>query len=340
MQSASLRRFCLWTLACLTGVASAQAGVLETVKQKGFVQCGVSQGLPGFSSADDRGRWTGLDVDFCRAVAAAIFGDAGKVKFTPLSTKERFTALQTGEIDVLSRNSTWTLSRDTALGLTFAGVLYYDGQGFLTHKKLNVKSSLELSGATFCTQTGTTTELNLADYFGAHGLKYEVVTFEKADEAIRAYQAMRCDAFTSDMSQLYSERLKLAAADDHVILNELISKEPLGPMVRQGDDAWFKVIRWTLFALIDAEELGVNSENVDAMFNSPKPEARRLLGAEGNFGEKLGLDRRWARNIIKLVGNYGQIYDRNVGKNSPLKIKRGANRLWNRGGILYAPPIR
>lgn len=340
MLSTRLLSFYLCALALGAAATDARAGVLDAVKQKGFVQCGVSQGLPGFSSADDRGRWTGLDVDFCRAVAAAIFGDAEKVKFTPLSTKERFTALQTGEIDVLSRNSTWTLSRDTALGLTFAGVLYYDGQGFLAHKKLNVKSALELSGATLCTQTGTTSELNLADYFGANGLKYEVVTFEKADEAIRAYQAMRCDAFTSDMSQLYSERLKLSAADDHVILNELVSKEPLGPMVRQGDDAWFKVIRWILFALIDAEELGVDSSNVDNLLNSPKPEVRRLLGAEGNFGERLGLGQDWARNIVKLVGNYGQIYDRNVGADSALKIERGVNRLWNRGGILYAPPIR
>jgi general L-amino acid transport system substrate-binding protein len=326
-------------IACAAST-EARAGILDSVKQKGFVQCGVSQGLPGFSGADDKGQWTGLDVDFCRAVAAAIFGDPEKVKFTPLSAKERFTALQTGEIDVLSRNSTWTLSRDTSLGLTFTGTLYYDGQGFMAHKKLNVKSGLELSGATLCALTGTTSELNLADYFGANQMKYEAVTFEKSDEALRAYQAMRCDAFTTDMSQLYSERLKLTNADDHVILNELVSKEPLGPVVRQGDDAWFKVIRWTLYALIDAEELGVDSGNVDGALTSPNPEVRRLLGSEGNFGEKLGLSKEWAFNIIKKVGNYGQVYDHNVGKDSPLKIERGLNRLWNKGGVLYAPPIR
>lgn len=337
-------RFCLRTLFSmlfiLGGAAGARAGVLDSVKQKGFVQCGVSQGLPGFSGADDKGRWTGIDVDFCRAVAAAVLGDAEKVKFTPLSAKERFTALQTGEIDLLSRNSTWSLSRDTALGLTFAGVLYHDGQGFIAHRKLGVKSALELSGATMCTQTGTTTELNLADYFGAHGLKFEVVTFDKADEALRAYEAMRCDAFTADLSQIYSQRLKLANPDDHVILPDVISKEPLGPVVRQNDDGWFKAARWTLFALIDAEELGVTRANVDAMLGSTNPEILRLLGVSGNFGDKLGLAKDWARAIVAQVGNYGEIYDRNVGAGSPLKIERGLNSLWNKGGVLYAPPIR
>lgn len=327
--------------AALIGVTNpAAAGTLEDVKAKGFIQCGVSQGLPGFSSTDDKGNWTGLDVDFCRAMAAAVFGDPKKVKFTPLSAKERFTALQSSEIDVLSRNTTWTMSRDTALGLNFAGTIYYDGQGFMVRKKLGVSSALELSGATVCTQTGTTTELNVADYFRANKMPYEIVAFEKADETIQAYDSGRCDVFTSDVSQLYAQRLKLTNADEHIVLPEIISKEPLGPVVRQGDDQWFNLAKWTLFALINAEELGITQSNVDEMKNSKNPAVRRLLGMEGDYGEKLGISNDWAANIVKAIGNYGEAFERNVGKDSKLGIARGINALWSKGGIQYAPPVR
>ena len=327
--------------AALIGAASpASAGTLDDVKAKGFIQCGVSQGLPGFSSTDDKGNWTGLDVDYCRAMAAAVFDDPSKVKFTPLSAKERFTALQSSEIDVLSRNTTWTMSRDTALGLNFAGTIYYDGQGFMVRKKLGVSSALELSGATICTQTGTTTELNVADYFRANKMPYEIVAFEKADETIQAYDSGRCDVFTSDVSQLYAQRLKLTNADEHIVLPEIISKEPLGPVVRQGDDQWFNLAKWTLFALINAEELGITASNVDEMKNSKNPAVRRLLGMEGDYGEKLGISNEWAANIIKAVGNYGEIFERNVGADSKLGIARGINALWSKGGIQYAPPVR
>jgi general L-amino acid transport system substrate-binding protein len=324
--------------AALAGSASGQT--LKTVQQRGALVCGVSQGLPGFSSPDDHGNWTGFDVDFCRAVAAAIFNDASKVKFSPLSAKDRFTALQTGEIDVLARNSTWTMVRDTQLGLNFTGVNYYDGQGFMVRKALKVNSALELNGASICTQTGTTTELNLADYFRSNKMKYEVVAFATADEAVKAYDASRCDVFTSDVSQLYAMRLKLTNPSDQVVLPEVISKEPLGPVVRQGDEQWFDIVKWTLFAMINAEELGVTSKTVDEAMKSTKPDVRRLVGTEGNFGEHIGLSKDWAARIIKLVGNYGEIYDRNVGTGSKLNIDRGLNRLWSKGGIQYAPPVR
>jgi general L-amino acid transport system substrate-binding protein len=320
--------------------ASASAQTLNTVKQRGTLVCGVSQGLPGFSTPDDRGNWTGLDVDLCRAVAAAIFNDANKVKFTPLSAKDRFTALQSGEIDVLSRNSTWTLSRDTSLGLNFAAVNYYDGQGFMVRKALKINSALELNGASVCTQTGTTTELNLADYFRANKMKYEVLALATADETIKAYDAGRCDVFTTDVSQLYSEKLKLTNANDHIILSEVISKEPLGPAVRHGDDQWFDLIKWTHFAMINAEELGVSSKTVDEALKSDKPDIKRLVGTEGNMGEQLGLTKDWAVRIVKLVGNYGEVFERNVGSGSKLGIARGLNNLWTKGGIQYAPPIR
>jgi general L-amino acid transport system substrate-binding protein len=326
--------------ALAAGASAASAQTLNTVKQRGTLVCGVSQGLPGFSSPDDRGNWTGLDVDLCRAIAAAIFGDANKVKFTPLSAKDRFTALQSGEIDVLSRNSTWTLSRDSSLGLNFAAVNYYDGQGFMVRKGLKVNSALELNGASVCTQTGTTTELNLADYFRANKMKYEVIAFATADETIKAYDSGRCDVFTTDVSQLYSEKLKLANANDHVILPEVISKEPLGPAVRHGDDQWFDLVKWVHFAMINAEELGVSSKNVDDALKSDKPDVRRLVGAEGNFGEQLGVKKDWVVSIVKLVGNYGEIFEKNVGSASRLGIARGLNNLWNKGGIQYAPPIR
>lgn len=324
----------------LTFTSLATAGTLDQVKSKGFVQCGVSQGIIGFSSPDDKGNWTGFDVDFCRALAAAIFNDPTKVKFTPLSTKDRFTALQSGEVDLLSRNTTWTLDRDTKMGLNFVGISYYDGQSLMVKKAMKVNSALELSSASVCTQTGTTTELNLADYFRNNKMKYEVVAFATADETLKAYESGRCDVFTTDASQLYAQRLKLAAPDDHMILPEIISKEPFGPLVRHGDDQWFDVVKWTLFALVNAEDLGITKSNVDEMMKSPSPEVRRVLGVEGSSGESLGLTNDWVVRIVKNVGNYGEIFDKNIGANSPLKIERGLNKLWSKGGLQYAPPIR
>ena len=330
------------TLAVAAGLSAqaASAQTLKTVKDRGMLSCGVSQGLPGFSSPDDKGNWTGLDVDICRAVAAAIFNDATKIKFVPLSAKDRFTALQSGEIDVLSRNSTWTLSRDTSLGANFTGVTYYDGQGFLVKKSLKVNSALELNSASVCVATGTTTEQNLADYFKGNNMKYEVIAFVTADETVKAFEAGRCDVFTDDVSGLYSERLKLAVPADYVVLPEVISKEPLGPMVRHGDDQWFDLVKWTLFAMINAEELGVTQKNVDEMAKSDKPELKRMFGTDGNLGEQLGVTKDWVTRIVKAVGNYGESFERNVGSGSKLGIARGLNGLWNKGGIQYAPPIR
>ncbi len=324
----------------LSGVA--QAGVtLDSVKSKGFVQCGVSTGLPGFSNANEKGAWTGLDVDVCRAVAAAVLGDANKVKYSPLTAKERFTALQSGEIDMLSRNTTWTLTRDSNLGLNFAGVNYYDGQGFMVSKGLGVGSAKELDGAAVCIQAGTTTELNLADYFRTAGMKYTPVTFDTSDQTVKAFESGRCDVLTSDQSQLYGLRIKLAKPGNAIVLPEVISKEPLGPVVRQGDDDWFNVVRWSLNAMLNAEELGVSSANVeDIKAKSTNPNIRRLLGLEGIKGQGLKLDDAWAFNIIKQVGNYSESFERNVGMASPLKIARGMNALWNNGGIQYASPIR
>jgi len=320
--------------------AGARAGTLDQVKERGHLVCGSNLGLAGFGLQDDRGAWTGLDIDFCRAVAAAVFGDAGKVRFLPLSSKDRFTALQSGEIDLLSRNTTWTLSREAGQGFLFAAITYFDGQGFLVQKKHNISSALNLAGASVCVQQGTTTELNLADFFRANTMRYEPVVFATADEAVRAYEGARCDAYTTDASGLYVEQRKLAEPDDHMVLPEIISKEPLGPVVRQGDDQWFNLVRWVAFALIDAEELGVTSRNVDEKAKSEVPDVRRLLGFEGNFGEALGLGSDWAYRIIKLVGNYGEIFDRNLGEGSSLKIKRGINALWSKGGLHYAPPVR
>src|ERR1700754_1793254 len=330
------------TVAFAAGLATpaAHAQTLKTVTDRGMVSCGVSQGLPGFSSPDDKGNWTGLDVDVCRAISAAIFNDPSKIKFVPLSAKDRFTALQSGEIDVLSRNTPWTLSRDISLGANFTGVTYYDGQGFLVKKSLNVNSALELSNASVCVQTGTTTEQNLADYFKDNKMKYEVIAFTGADETVKAYESGRCDVFTSDVSQLYAERLKLANPADHVVLPEVISKEPLGPMVRHGDDQWFDIVKWTLFAMIDAEEMGVTQKNVDEMAKSDKPDLKRVFGTDGNLGEQLGLIKDWVSRIVKAVGNYGESFDRNVGAGSKLGLSRGLNQLWNKGGIQYAPPIR
>jgi general L-amino acid transport system substrate-binding protein len=322
------------------GATGAVAGTLDDVKAKGFVQCGVNTGLPGFSVSDAKGEWKGLDVDFCRAIAAAVFNDAGKVKYTPLSAKERFTALQSGEIDLLSRNTTWTMSRDTKQG-KFAGVTYYDGQGFMVRKSLGITSAKQLGGATICTQTGTTTELNLADWFRAQKLEYKLVSFEKETEVVKTYDNGGCDAITTDQSGLYSERLQLVKPDDHMVLPEIISKEPLGPMVRPGDDAWFNVVKWTYFALLTAEESDVTSKNVDQVLASTEnPDVKRLLGKDGSFGTDIGLTNAWAYQIVKLVGNYGEIFERNVGVDTPLKIARGINAQWTKGGLQYAPPIR
>ncbi len=317
--------------------STAQAGTLEDVKKAGFVKCGVSTSLVGFSAADDKGNWKGLDVDVCRGVAAAVLGDATKVKFSPLTAKERFTALQSGEIDILSRNTTWTLTRDASLGLNFAGVNYYDGQGFMVSKKLGVDSTLKLDGAAICIQAGTTTELNLSDYFKANNMKYKAITFDTNDQTVEGFKSGRCDVLTTDQSGLYSLRLKLENPDDAVVLPEIISKEPLGPVVRQGDDVWFNIVKWTLNTMINAEEMGVTSKNVDEMKKSKDPAIGRLMGGQG---EKLKLDDSWSYNIIKQVGNYGESFEANVGSGSPLKIGRGVNALWNKGGIMYAPPIR
>ncbi|MCC0038398.1 MAG: amino acid ABC transporter substrate-binding protein [Brucellaceae bacterium] len=325
-------------LAMAAGAASA--ATLDDVKAKGHIQCGVSQGLPGFSNPDSAGNWSGLDVDFCKGMAAAIFGDASKVQFTPLSAKERFTALQSGEVDLLSRNTTWTMSRDTQLGLNFAVVNYYDGQGFMVRKSMNINSALQLSGAAICTNTGTTTELNVADYFRANNMDYELVAFEKADEVVAAYDAGRCDVYTTDQSGLYAQRLKLTNPDEHIVLPEIISKEPLGPAVRQGDDQWLNIMKWTHFAMLEAEEFGVTQANVDEMKNSDNPGIKRLLGTEGEFGTAVGLSNDWAYQVIKAVGNYGEVFDRNVGPDTPLAISRGVNALWSKGGLQYAPPVR
>jgi general L-amino acid transport system substrate-binding protein len=328
-------------LVLLAAAGTAQAGAtFDAVNKKGFVQCGVSDGLPGFSFADDKGNFSGIDVDVCRAVAAAVFGDASKVKYTALTAKERFTALQSGEIDLLSRNTTWTSTRDSALGLNFTGVTYYDGQGFLVNKKLGVKSAKELNGATICINAGTTHELNLSDYFRANKMKFTPITYDKSDESAAALEAGRCDVLTSDQSQLYAQRLKFSKPEDFVILPEVISKEPLGPAVRHGDDEWFDVVKWTLFAMLNAEELGVNSQNVDAILKADNPDVKRLLGVEGEKGKDLRLPNDWVVKIVKQVGNYGEIFERNIGQDSPLKIRRGLNALWNQGGIQFAPPVR
>lgn len=322
------------------GAASAQSPTLDDVKKRGYVQCGVSDGLAGFSNPDANGNWTGLDVDICRAVAAAIFNDPNAVRYTSTTAKERFTVLQSGGVDLLSRNTTWTMQRDVALGLEFTGVTYYDGQGFMTKTANGVTSVKGLDGATICTQSGTTTELNVADYFGANNLKYQILTFEKETEALQAYEAGRCDAYTTDASGLYAAKLELADPAGHVILPEIISKEPLGPAVRQGDQRWGDIVRWVFFAMINAEEMSVTSANVESMLATTNPEMRRLLGLEGDFGVSLGLTNDWAVRVIRHVGNYGETFDRNVGAGSPLQIARGLNALWSKGGLQYAPPVR
>ena len=339
------RRPLVITAAILLGILVAgspplQAQTLKAVKERGTLNCGVGQGLLGFSSQDDKSGWTGLDVDICRAVAAAVFGDPAKVTFTPLDASSRFAALQSNKIDMLSRNSTWTMARETSLGLMFAGVTYYDGQGFLLRREAGIDTALQLGGKTVCTQTGTTTELNLSDYFRAKDMPLKVLTFASAEESRKAYDEGKCDVLTSDVSQLYAERLKLATPDSHIILPEVISKEPLGPAVRQGDDQWFNLVKWTLYALINAEELGVKSATIDEALASANPDIRRLLGGDGEFGQQLGLEKDWAARAVRAVGNYGEIYERNVGTGSRLSIPRGLNALWTQGGIQYAPPVR
>jgi general L-amino acid transport system substrate-binding protein len=324
-------------LAFAAGAAQAQS-TLEAVQKKGFVQCGVNTGLAGFSQPDSKGVWKGIDVDVCRAVAAAVFADASKVRYTPLTAVQRFTALQSGEIDVLSRNTTWTVTRDTSLGLNFVGVNYYDGQGFMVPKKLNVTSAKQLNGATVCVQPGTTTELNLSDYFRANSMTFKPVVIEKLEEVLNAYFSGRCDVFTTDVSGLVSTRGSRAPnAADHVILPEVISKEPLGPAVRHGDDKWFDVVKWSMFAMLEAEEMGISSKNIEQQAGSKDPAVQRFVGASGDIGKMLGLDNRWALNIIKLVGNYGESFEANL---KPLGFDRGLNALWKDGGLMYAPPIR
>jgi general L-amino acid transport system substrate-binding protein len=296
--------------------------------------------LPGFAARDQEGAWRGFDVDFCRAVAAAIFNDAGKVEFKALGNAERLTALKNSDIDILSRNTTWTMARETALGINFAAVTYYDGQGFLVRSSLKVESALELGGKSICVQTGTTTEANLADYFRGKKLTYQLNAFPSADEALAAYNDGRCDAFTTDTSALFAERLKLAKPDEHVILPDIISKEPLSPAVRQGDDRWLKIVQWTHFVMLNAEELGVTSKTIEQAMNSDNPEIRRLVGLDGSAGTDIGLSSDWAARIIRLVGNYDEVFERNVGTGSKLGIPRGINQLWTHGGIQYAPPIR
>jgi general L-amino acid transport system substrate-binding protein len=322
------------------GMQAASAQTLTTIKNRGELICGANGTLAGFGLPDPQGNWTGFDVDFCRAIAAAIFNDPTKVKFVPLTAKDRFTALQSGEIDVLSRNTTWTLSRDTSLGLDFVAVTYYDGQGFMVRKALKVNSALELNGAAVCVQQGTTSELNLADYFRANQMQLKTVTFATGDEARKAYESGRCDAYTTDSSGLYGERQKLAVPGDHIVLPEILSKEPLTPAVRHGDSQWTDIVRWTHFAMVDAEELGVAKANVDEKLKSDDPETRRMLGAEGQYGEALGLTNDWVYRIVKHVGNYGEVFERNIGQGSPLKIVRGLNALWTKGGLQYGPPFR
>lgn len=325
----------------LLGNAALAKGTLDIVKERGRLVCGTSTGIAGFSMADDKGEWTGLDVDVCRALAAAIFDDPQKADFVPLSSKDRLVALQTGEIDVLPRTTTWTLGRDSGIGLDFTAVNYYDGQGFQVRRDLGVETIRELNGASICTVQGTTNELNLADYFRVNNMDYQLVTFQSIDDTVKAYESKRCDALTTDMSQLVSYRLKMAEPDAHMLLPGVISKEPLGPYVRQGDDEWFHIVRWTVFAMVNAEELGVTKANVEELVaTSDNPEIRRLLGLDGEFGKSLGLTNDWVARIVRHVGNYGESFDRNLGTGSPMQLPRGVNALWSQGGIQFAPPIR
>lgn len=319
----------------------AQAGkTLDTIKSRDQLVCGVNVALAGFSSADSEGKWSGMDVDYCKALAAAVLGDASKVKYVPLNAQQRFTALQSGEIDILSRNTTWTLTRDASLGANFVGTIYYDGQGFMVKKELKVASAKELDGATVCVQSGTTTEKNLTDFARANKLDIKPLVFEKNEAATGAYHSGRCEAYTTDASGLAAERTIAKNPDEHLILPEIISKEPLGPLVRRGDDEFFAISKWVLNALIEGEEYGLTQANLDEKKTSDDPNIQRILGTAEDMGTLLGLDKEWAYRALKATGNYGEIFERNVGKSSPLKLERGLNKLWNQGGILYAPPIR
>ena len=338
--SISLLASALMVSGAATAASPASGATLKKVTEAGVLKCGVSTGLPGFSSTDAKGNWEGIDVEYCRAVAAAVLKDADKVQFVPLTAKERFTALQSGEIDILSRNTTWTMQRDSALGINFVGVNYYDGQGFMVSKELGITSAKELDGASVCIQSGTTTELNLADYFRVNGMKFKPVVFDTSDQTVKGFEAGRCDVLTSDQSQLYALRIKLAEPSSAVVLPEVISKEPLGPVVAQGDDQWFNIAKWTLSVMVNAEEYGIDQANVDSMKTSTDPNVLRLLGVEGPKGQGLGLADDWSYQVIKQVGNYGDSFERTVGTGSPLKIARGLNALWNDGGIMYAPPVR
>lgn len=324
----------------MTVAASASASTLDDVKKRGHLECGVHTGVPGFSFPDDKGVWTGLDVDLCRALAAAIFGDATKVKYTPTTAQQRFAILSSGQVDLLSRNTTITFSRDASLGINYAGINFYEGQTFIVRKNANIKTVKELDGATICVAAGTTEEQNLGDYFRGHNLKFTIVTFAKHDDAIATYDAGRCDAYTAGLAALAGQKQKLKKPDDNVILTETISNDPQGPVVRHGDDQWEDIVRWTLNATIAAEAFGVTSKNVDAMKTSPIAEVRRLLGTEGDFGPMLNLPKEWAYNAIKQVGNYGESFERTVGMGSPLKMERGRNALWLNGGILFTPSFQ
>jgi len=339
----TLKLLSVGAIVAIAAAGVARAGTLEDVQKRGTLVCGVNgpTGLTGFGIPDDQGHWRGLDVDVCRAVGTAIFGDDSKIKYVPLGSKERFTALQSGEIDLLVRNSTWTFSRENDLGLEFVAVNYYDGQGFMVRKELGVDSALKLSGATICVQTGTTTEKNLADWFQANKLELKTVVFENAEQARGAYDEGRCDAYTTDASGLASERTQLKNPSDNIILPEIISKEPLGPAVRFGDDKWAGLVRWSFFAMLIAEEKGITQANVDQVkASSQDPEVRRLLGVDDDMGKMMGVSKDWAYNIIKTVGNYGESFERNVGLKTPLGLARGLNELWNKGGLQYAPPVR
>jgi general L-amino acid transport system substrate-binding protein len=350
-----MRKFFAWNfrtgllIGCAIALAVAAAAIayerydtktLKRTVRRDAVYCGVNTGLPGFSAKDDQGKWSGFDVDFCRAIAAAIFNDPNKVNFISLDAKERFEELGKRRVDVLARNSTWTMSREAEYYLHFAGVSYYDGQGFMVPRSRNIESALALDGSKVCVQGDTTTELNLADYFGANHMKFEQKKFGTVEEVFKGYDSGQCDTLTADVSQLYALRLKLGKPADHVILADVISKEPLAPVVRQKDDDWLLLVKWTLFAMINAEELGISSQNIDEAMESKKPDVMRFVGTDGDFGEDIGLTSDWAARIIRHVGNYGEVYERNVGTGSKLGIPRGLNQLWNAGGILYAPPIR
>ena len=341
MQKRSLLSLGLAIVASFASTSAFAGKTLDAVKQRGTVQCGVSSGVAGFSSPDDKGHWSGFDVDVCRAVAAAVLGDPEKVSFVPLNAQQRFTALQSGQVDVLSRNTSWTLTRDASLGLNFTAITYFDGQGFLLPKKLKVNSAKQLKNAQVCVQSGTTTEKNLADYSKANKLGVKPVVFDTYEASLKAFFSGRCQAFTADASALASVRNKEAPnPDDYLILPELISKEPLGPAVRRGDDEWFAIVKWTVFAMQESEELGLTRANVDQMKSSIDPSVQRMVGGGEDMGKLLGLDKQWAYRIVKAVGNYGEVFERNIGSQSPLKLPRGANKLWNQGGLIYAPPIR